>query len=267
MFSVDRYLRRIGITDPIGPPSLALLTHLQLAHLMHVPFENLHAFHRRGVRTDIEWSYPKIVGDGRGGWCFELNGCFGELLRRVGFAVDYVSCQVWEAQPGEWGPLRDHLGLIVHLEELRWFVDVGFGDCCIHPLQVIDGETAAVPRRARIDIHGSDLHDTGFTLTELMPVSGAQPVWEPQLHVLFEPTQIAAFDERSTYLQTEPGLSWTEKAFATRALDADGSRVTLRMEVLRQRIGSGEFREQSVAPDDWSELLLQHFSLVDTKTR
>ncbi len=165
----------------------------------------------------------------------------------------------------------------LHLDEQRWFVDVGFGDCCIHPLQVVDGETPAIPRRARIDRHDPDLHDpdlhdpdlhyNGFTLTELMPVTGAQPVWEPQLRVSFEPTAISEFDARSTYLQTKPGLSWTERAFATRALDADGSRITLRMDVLRQRIGSGEFREQSVAPDDWSDLLLQHFSLVDTKTR
>lgn len=262
MFSVDRYLRRIGITEPIGNPSLALLTHLQLAHLVHVPFENLHAFHRRGPRTDVEWSYPKIVEERRGGWCFELNGCFGELLRRVGFSVDYVSCRVWESVPAEWGPLRDHLGLIVHLDGERWFVDVGFGDCCIHPLHVVAGETPAVPRRARLD-----LQNAGFTLTELMSVAGSESVWEPQLHVNFESTPMEMFDGRSTYLQTEPGLSWTEKAFATRALDAAGSRVTLRMDVLRQRIGTGEFREQSVAPDEWSELLLQYFGLVDTKTR
>ncbi|MEQ1874826.1 MAG: arylamine N-acetyltransferase [Ilumatobacteraceae bacterium] len=262
MFAVEGYLRRIGINHPLGGPTLAVLKELQLAHLMHVPFENLHAFHRRGVRTDIEWSYPKIVEQRRGGWCFELNGCFGELLRRIGFAVDYVSCQVWEAEPKEWGPTNDHLALIVHLEDQRWFVDVGFGDCCIHPLRVMDGETPAVPRRARID-----LDDDGFTLTELMPDPDGVSAWEPQLRVGFEPKEMPMFDTRSTYLQTEPGLSWTEKAFATRALDADGSRVTLRMDVLRQREGTSAFRDTPVTPEEWSELLLRHFSLVDDKAR
>lgn len=262
MFAVDRYLRRIGFGDSPAEPNLALLTELQLAHLMHVPFENLHAFHRRGVRTDVDWSYPKIVEEGRGGWCFELNGCFGELLRHLGFAVDYVSCQVWEAEPAEWGPRHDHLALIVHLAGQRWFVDVGFGDCCIHPLLVVDGETTAIPRRARIE-----LYDFGFILTELMPSDVGVSAWQPQLRIGFEPMPLTMFDARNTYLQTEPGLSWTEKAFATRAIDAVGSRVTLRMDVFRQRDGTAPFRDQKVGEEEWSDQLLQHFALVDTKSR
>ena len=262
MFLVDRYLQRIEMSAPIGQPTVALLGELQRAHLIQVPFENLHAYHRRGVRTDIEWSYSKIVENGRGGWCFELNGCFGELLRRIGFKVDYVSCQVWEAEPGEWGPLSDHLALIVHVDGQRWFVDVGFGDCCIQPLQVEAGEVSAVPRRARIDPHHG-----GFTLSELMPGNQGVAVWEPQLRVGFEPKSNSDFEPRSIYLQTEPGLSWTERAFATRAVDADGSRVTLRMDVLRQRSGVEAFHDSPVAPDVWSDVLLRYFALVDGNAR
>lgn len=160
------------------------------------------------------------------------------------------------------GPTNDHLALIVHLDNQRWFVDVGFGDCCIHPLRVVAGETTAVPRRARID-----LDDDGFTLTDLMPGVDGVSVWEPQPRVGFQPKVMATFDARSTYLQTEPGLSWTEKAFATRALDANGSRVTLRMDVLRQREGMSALRDTPVTPNEWSELLLRHFSLVDVTFR
>ncbi|MBI4885032.1 MAG: arylamine N-acetyltransferase [Actinobacteria bacterium] len=262
MFSVDRYLQRLGIATPIGPPSRQLLTDLQLAHLIKVPFENLHVFHRRGVRLDVDWAYSKIVEDGRGGWCFELNSCFAELLRRLDFKVDCVSCQVWEADLGDWGPPDDHLALVVHLDGVRWFVDVGFGDCCIHPLRLQDGDLAAVPRPARIE-----LCDGTFTLTELMSTGGTRAEWQPQLRVDLRPAEAIRFDRRSNYLQTEPGLSWTEKAFATRALDAAGSRVTLRMDVLRQRVGTAEFVEQSVARESWAGVLLHHFSLVDSNVR
>ena len=73
---------------------------------------------------------------------------------------------------------------------------------------------------------------------------------------------------RSDYLQTEPGLAWTEKPFATRATATDGSRVTLRKGVLRVREGGGEFVDRQV--DDaveWAELLLQHFGLHDSASR
>ncbi len=257
MFSAERYLQRIGVSAETGPPTLRLLATLQLAHLTHVPFENLHVFHRRGVRTDIDWSYPKIVEQQRGGWCFELNGCFGELLRAVGFTVDYISCQVWSGT-GEWGPALDHLGLLVELDDQRWFVDVGFGDNCLVPLPVGDGEYPATPRRARIEVA-----DNGFVLTELVPDEG----WVPQLRGVFVPRRLVEFTPRSEYLETAPDLAWSQRPFASRALDGDGSRITLRRDVLRVRTGSGPFVDTPVAESEWSDLLAQHFALTDDLNR
>ena len=262
VFSVERYLARIGLDPHVGAPSIALLGALQLAHLVHVPFENLHAFHRRGVGTDIDWSYRKIVDLRRGGWCFEANGAFGELLRQLGFQTDYVPCQVWGSEPAAWGPLLDHLGLVVQLEGARWFVDVGFGDCCIQPLLIESGERSAIPRRVRIEPTVG-----GFMLTELMPQAGGPGEWQPQLNVSLTPGQLSEFEGRSSYLQTEPGLSWTEKAFATRATDATGSRVTLHMNMLRTRQRTAESIDLPVANGQWSELLQHHFGLDDTNRR
>jgi N-hydroxyarylamine O-acetyltransferase len=256
MFSADRYLQRIGVSPQTGPPTLELLAALQLAHLSHVPFENLHVYHARGVRTDVDWSYPKIVEQRRGGWCFEVNGCFGALLRAVGFELDYISCQVWNQ--GEWGPPLDHLGLLVHLDGERCFVDVGFGDNCLVPLPIGDGEYPAAPRRARIE-----LDDDAFVLTELMPEEG----WLPQMRGTFEPRELADFTPRSEYLKTAPDLGWSTKPFATRALDGEGSRVTLRRDLLRVRTGSGSYIDTTVAEEEWSDLLTEHFQLSDTLKR
>jgi N-hydroxyarylamine O-acetyltransferase len=242
---------------PSGPPTLELLAALQLAHLTHVPFENLHVFHARGVRTDLEWSFPKVVEQARGGWCFELNGCFGALLRAVGFDLDYISCQVWDASIG-WGPALDHLGLVVRLDGERWFVDVGFGDNCLVPLPLRNGDYEASPRRARIDID-----DEMFVLSELMPDAG----WVPQLQGGLQPRELADFTPRSEYLKTAPDLSWAHKPFASRAVDGDGSRTTLRRDVLRVRDKSGPFVETPVAEEEWSDLLAAHFGLNDTLVR
>lgn len=258
-FDVTAYLRRLGVDAHTGPPSWDLLAHLQLAHLVAVPFENLHVYHRRGVRTDVAWSYEKVVAERRGGWCFELNGCFAELLRRLGFGVDLVSCRVWEAPKTAWGPELDHLALVVHLDGARWLVDVGFGDSCIHPLLLETGERPAVPRRARLEVD-----DSGFVLTELVPLEAGPVEWEPQLHGSFAPRVLDDFAARSTFLQTEPGLSWSEKPFATRAVDGTGSRITLRRSVLRRRRPDGEVDEHPVAPEAWSGVLDEHFGLVDT---
>ena len=214
-------------------------------------------FHARGVRTDIDWSYPKIVEQRRGGWCFELNGCFGALLRAIGFDLDYISCQVWNESDG-WGPPLDHLGLLVRLDGERWFVDVGFGDNCLVPLPVHEGEYSAVPRRACVEMD----HDA-FVLRELMPDEG----WLKQLRAALEPRRLDDFTPRSEYLKTAPDLGWAHKPFATRALDDTGSRVTLRRDVLRRRTRTGPYIDTPVADEDWSDLLAEHFDLVDTPTR
>lgn len=259
MFSAAAYLRRLGLHPQVGPPSSELLAALQLAHLVHVPFENLHVYHHRGPLTDAEWSVHKIVDLERGGWCFEVNGAFGTLLRELGFVVDHVSCQVWDE--GAWGPEFDHLGSVVHLDGERYFVDVGFGDCCLEPLVVHTTERDAVPRSVRTEV--ADEH---MVLTELMPTdTGAE--WEPQLRISFRPRHLEEFDSRSTHLQISPGVSWHEKPFATRALDGAGSRVILRGDLLRQRVGRSAFIDTPVAPAEWSDTLLTHFGLVDDLRR
>ena len=89
---VERYLNRIGHHGPTEPTAETLAA-LQLAHMIAVPFENLHVVHGTQMRTDLGWSYPKIVEHGRGGWCFELNGAFGALLEALGFPVTYLSAR------------------------------------------------------------------------------------------------------------------------------------------------------------------------------
>jgi len=256
VFSANRYLQRIGMPTQTGPATLELLAALQLAHLINVPFENLHVFHHRGVRTDLDWSYPKIVEQRRGGWCFEVNGCFGAMLRAVGFDVDYISCRVWNGPDG-WGPPFDHLGLVIRIDGDRWFADVGFGDNCVMPLPIVDGTHLATPRQARIEVA-----EDAFELTELMPDEG----WLKQLHGELQPVQLSEFEPRSEYLEHAPDLGWSTKPFATRALDGDGSRVTLRRDVLRQRTGSGQYVDRPVAEGEWSDLLAEHFGLIDIVT-
>jgi hypothetical protein len=85
--------------------------------------------------------------------------------------------------------------------------------------------------------------------------------WQDQLDI--DPTSrtMDEFTPRSTHLQTEPGLLWTTKPFATRATAPDGSRITLRNGVLRVRAGTGEFLDTPVDDGDFPRLAALHFGL------
>ncbi len=163
-------------------------------------------FHRIGVRVDVDWSYHKIVEQRRGGWCFELNGCFAELLRRLGYAVDLLSCRTFEPSTGGLSAEFDHLTLLVHVDRTPYLVDVGWGDNPLSPLPAEPGEYASRPRRSRIETERSTVR-----LMEKVERDDGSASWELQYEASRQPRQIADFDARSHYLQTEPGLSWTEK--------------------------------------------------------
>jgi N-hydroxyarylamine O-acetyltransferase len=249
---IERYLERIGVGGGITgrAPDRALLRELQVAHLIAVPFENLDVFHRRSVSTDPVTSIDKIVDRRRGGWCFELNGSFGWLLSRLGYDVTYASCRVHD--DGVWGPDLDHCALVVRLDGERWFVDVGFGDNCMVPVPLSPGHHDGTPRPVRIRAEGERV-----VLAERF----ADGMWRDQLDIDPTPRTMDEFTPRSTYLQTEPGLLWTAKPFATRATAADGSRVTLRNGVLRVRHGTGEFTDSPVDDGDFARLANLHFDL------
>jgi N-hydroxyarylamine O-acetyltransferase len=128
---VENYLRRIEYDGP-RQPSAATLRDLHRRHLFTAPFENLDIPLGIAIGLDLESIYQKIVVRRRGGFCYELNGLFGQLLAELGFRVRMLSSRV-RREDGGFGPEFDHMLLKVELEE-PWLVDVGFGDSFVDPI-------------------------------------------------------------------------------------------------------------------------------------
>lgn len=245
----ESYLRRIGIDEAVSV-SVEGLERLQRAHLTHVPFENLDVFHRRGVRTDVDWSFGKVVDRRRGGWCYELNGAFAWLLSEMGFEVRQLGATVLLGD--DVSPVPDHLTIEVTLDR-PYLVDVGFGDSFTRPLP-LDSQG---PHGGGAGMYRFVFNGDKVTLLSEGP-GGSDP------HYRFGQRSFTAeeFDAPSHRLQTEPGLSWTQSPFATRLLDGGPDRVTL----LRDRIKfrrSGEWTEEPVAAgEEWAAVLQQWFKMT-----
>lgn len=137
---IAAYLRRIGL-DEAPPADADGLRALQLAHLMHVPFENLDIAARRPLSLELADLQAKVIGARRGGFCYELNGLFAALLEELGFRVSRLAAETWSAPDSTWGPPLDHLVLRVDLSE-PWLVDVGFGDAFRDPMRLRSGASA-----------------------------------------------------------------------------------------------------------------------------
>lgn len=145
---ISAYLKRIRYSGPVSPDAQTLHG-LHLAHMLHVPFENLDIALKRTILLDDERLWEKIIVRGRGGFCYELNGMFAKLLEAIGFEVVYLNARVYNRQ-GELGIDFDHLALLVYIpgQSGRWLADVGFGDSFTEPLCFEGPEIQEQGRRA-----------------------------------------------------------------------------------------------------------------------
>ncbi len=122
---VDAYLDRFHGDRPRRPDRESLDA-LVYAHQCHVVFENLDpCVLRRSVSLEIPRLYEKFVTRRRGGYCFEQNALFTQLLQDLGYRATACMCRITR-EPGAISPIM-HRGIIVHFENDRVFCDVGFG--------------------------------------------------------------------------------------------------------------------------------------------
>ncbi len=151
--TVRRYLERIGAPAP-GEPTIELLRDLHLRHLRTVPFENLSIHLGEPIVLDESALATKIIDRRRGGFCYELNGLFGQLLAALGFRVALLSARTRAADGTLTHPF-DHALLRVDLDE-RYLVDVGFGAHSSYPLRLDWPEPQADPGGEFLIVDGPD---------------------------------------------------------------------------------------------------------------
>lgn len=131
--NVEKYLERIGLGGYAPSVDIASLRRLHRAHLLTVPFENLDIHWNRKIVPDTTQFYKKIVSETRGGFCYELNGLFDELLKTIGFKTRLISARVFNGTTH--GPEFDHAAVIVDIDGSEYLADVGFGAFIAEPLR------------------------------------------------------------------------------------------------------------------------------------
>lgn len=123
---LDRYFERIGYRGP-RTATLETLRELHALHPAAIPFENLSPFFSEEVPLDLAALERKLVLSQRGGYCFEHNLIFWNVLASLGFRVAGLAARVlWNRSPDEI-TARGHMLLRVELEGRTFLADVGFG--------------------------------------------------------------------------------------------------------------------------------------------
>jgi N-hydroxyarylamine O-acetyltransferase len=190
------------------------LAGLHLAHVRHIPFENLDVLLGRGIRLDMDSLFAKLVTARRGGYCFEQNLLFAAVLEQIGFRVrrlaGRVTYRTQRVLP------RTHMLLRVEAGDTAWLADVGFGAAGpLLPVAFQPGQAQTQQLwRYRLEGHGG--------LWSLQ--SGIQDWADLYRFSLDEQTQ-ADYEMANYYVSTHPDSRFVHELIAHRL--APGRRLIL----------------------------------------
>ncbi len=205
---LDAYFKRIGYAGP-RDSSLSALRELHYLHPQAIPFENLDPLLRRPVKLDPASLQAKLVEAGRGGYCFEHNSLFANVLRQLGFKVQEATARVrWSVPPGVRTP-RTHCLLFVEAEGEDYLVDVGFGgNVLTAPLRLNSRDAQATPHET------FRLVDEGDRVVEEAKINGA---WTPLYAFDFADTHPADYEMGNWFTSAHPDSLFVNGLLGARA--------------------------------------------------
>ena len=249
---VLRYLQRIGLPSETANHALdgELLEQLQRAHLCTVPFENLSIHSSEIIHLESDWLFDKIINRRRGGFCYELNGLFSELLTRLGYQVQLLSARVASSETGDFGLPFDHLTLRVDLDQ-PWLVDVGFGRNFQAPLRLDLRSDQVQPEGT---YRFSD-HEDEIVYNSL----GDDSAWNAQYIFDLEPCQITDFAAMCRHHQFAPESSFRRSWTCSRTTEQ--GRLTLSAKALIETRGSERVELEHTSARQVYALLDEHFGI------
>ena len=135
----EAYLARIGLAGEKVELTPEWLDRLTVAQLQHIPFDDLDVWGRGDCPSlAVEDLFNKIILQGRGGYCYELNSLFKAFLLSLGFDAYTVICHLMGNR--DYVGLPSHCAVVVRLGDMQYFIDVGFGGKVPNGAVAFDGE-------------------------------------------------------------------------------------------------------------------------------
>lgn len=247
----DLYLHQLGF-DAAPAPTLDTLRRLQLRHTSTFAFESLSTLLRLPVPIDLPTVERKILHDGRGGYCYELNQMYLALLQHLGFQARGITGRVVLGGPEDALTSRTHRLALVTLDGVQYSVDVGFGGMVpTAPLRLDTEAEQATPHEPYCIVR----RDSGYALRAKV-VGEWRPMYVFDLQLQGE----ADYEMGNWYVSTHSRSPFLGQLKA--ALTGDGWRRTLNNgSYALHRMGQASERRQISDADELLELLQREFRI------
>ncbi|MEL1087732.1 arylamine N-acetyltransferase family protein [Pseudomonas sp. OB66] len=249
--NTNLYLQRLGFDAP-PPPTLDTLHQLQLRHTAQFVFENLATISAEPVLIDLVSIEDKVLQQGRGGYCYELNHLFYALLLELGFDARAISGRVVMNQPeGSW-TARTHRLSLVTIDGVRYITDVGFGGMVPTAPLLLDSEDEQPTPHEPYRI---DKQADGYLLRAKVAAE-----WRPMYLFDLQRQEDIDYTVGNWYVSTHPESPFAQRLMVART--GDGWRKTLNNGSFAvHHIGSDSERRDVVDVGELIGLMQREFDL------
>jgi N-hydroxyarylamine O-acetyltransferase len=247
-FDRSAYLKRIGFEGSLTP-SFENLCLLQRFHLLSVPFENLDIY--LGRKIELENSFNKVVRQKRGGFCYELNGLFYQLLKDIGFEAQLISGRVYNKVKKSYPPEFDHMAITVDICGFKYLVDVGNGEFAIQPLKIELDKVQADPKGKFII---EESHDDYLLVCKQVDIDKI-----PQYLFKLQARAVPEFLSMLDYQQTNSESYFIQKRLCT--LATENGRVTILNDTLKIKSGEIVEEEKLESEEAFQKALRDYFGI------
>jgi len=250
---LDRYFARIGYAGSRSP-TLATLDALTHAHTRAIPFENLDVLLGRPIDLSTDALFDKLVVRRRGGYCFEQNGLFLEVLRELGFDAKPISARVRIDRPRDFTPARTHVFVRVELDGQSVVTDVGVGALSLtRSLRLFDEAPQETPHETRRIVREDGRYFHQARLGD---------AWSDVCEFTLEEMPLIDREVANHFTSTHPRSHFRDRLIVARA-DEDGARVVLVNDTLKVRGRDGRADATAItSPGDLLAALRDRFGLA-----
>lgn len=247
----DRYFERIGY-EGSAPPTLDTLKSLHQKHTENIPFENLNPFLGMKVKLDPQSLEQKMIHNKRGGYCFEQNLFFREVLRETGFDAKGLAARIrWNKDEDEITS-RGHMLLLIEINDKPYIADVGFG-----------GLTLTAPLRLETDILQETPHEPYRLIRkgeDFLMQTLVRGEWKDVYQFNLVENFVPDYEVTNWYLSNYPESHFVTGLIAARPVP--GRRYALRDNQLSIHHLDGETEKQTLnTVEELKRVLVQNFLL------
>lgn len=248
---LPRYLVRIGYRGAVAP-TMEVLAALQAAHIAAIPFEAIDALTGAGIDIGADAVDAKLIGQRRGGYCFEQNGLFLRVLRAIGFDAEGLIGRVRWMLPDDAPPTpRTHMVVRVRLGGRPWLVDVGFGATVPPAPLAMDSEE---PQPTRHETYRIVRHGDVWQVAALI-----ESEWRTLYRIDDAPPPPIDYEIGNWYTSAHPDSHFRHQLSAARTTAE--ARYGLRDNRLTTRLVDGRIDRRYLTADEIERALAEIFLL------